>query len=80
MLIGVDKVKALFFEWAQVLLAPVCSREVLAVGYSLPYINYQLLLRVLHIDYQPSIYCNVIKHHSNMETEDDGLIHTHNGI
>jgi len=37
-LIGVDKVKALFFEWAQVLLVTVCSRGVLAVGYSLPYI------------------------------------------
>jgi len=37
-LIGVDKVKTLFFEWAQVLLAPVCSIGVLAVGYSLPYI------------------------------------------
>jgi len=37
-LIGVDKVMALFFEWAQVLLAPVCSRGVLTVGYSLPYI------------------------------------------
>jgi len=38
LLISVDNVEALLFKWAQVLLAPVCSRGVLTVGYSLPYI------------------------------------------
>ena len=51
MLIGFDKVKALFFEWAQVLLAPVCSRGVLAVGYSFPYIFRNISVIIMIVDY-----------------------------
>ena len=62
-LIGADKIMSLFFEVIQVLLATVCSKEILAVGYSPPYIFYQLLVQV----YVLKLHSNRLPYHKNIQ-------------